>query len=280
VQEHGENPERGTRALADDLVRLRRAGLADLAVRPDRYPTLSRALAAAGDPPRGLLPRLTHNSEVFAAVLAQLPTEELRQAAQVLFHAQRGTTPPPLDQRRRTADRIFTGRDYAREPDTIQRHLEREILDPMLIEIISMRQAASAEPVGGGRDLDAWADDLDRVNVYLNRQDFTFASSLLDRWISRADSANTDPAGRTLLARSLVLHGNMQRDQGVVVGPMSARKAYTSAMAVLADLGNQRRIAQAELLLAVVYEMAGDLDGASNSYCWNAPGPGSGSAPR
>lgn len=51
-------------------------------------------------------------------------------------------------------------------------------------------------------EYESWTDDLDRAVVALSRQNFTFADSLLGRWLSRFKAAELDDKGLYLYARS------------------------------------------------------------------------------
>jgi hypothetical protein len=120
-----------------ELKRLRRAGLADLTLRTHRYPVLSVLFAQKGErTPRDMLERLDFNARLFREAVGRLPSDELRRAVSILFHAGTTGTPPSLDDRRKAADRAYTGKAFARDPDTIQRYLERDLIDPLLIEAI------------------------------------------------------------------------------------------------------------------------------------------------
>lgn len=115
-------------------------------------------------------------------------------------------------------------------------------------------------------DYEAWADDLDRTMACLGRQEFPLARSLLDRWLARFEPNSNDTRGMHLYARSLRLLGEVQQDQGVIQGPMSAQQNYRKALRVFAELGTPRRVAQLELKLVVLDEMAGRLESAARQY--------------
>lgn len=115
-------------------------------------------------------------------------------------------------------------------------------------------------------DYETWTDDLGRAAASLARQDFKFAASLVDRWLRRFDPDGLDSHGLYLHARSLVLLGDLQRDQGDIRGPLSARQTYRKAQHLFLDLEVPRRTAQVELSLAVVDEMAGRLQPAAKHY--------------
>jgi tetratricopeptide (TPR) repeat protein len=115
-------------------------------------------------------------------------------------------------------------------------------------------------------DYETWLDDLGRAAACLARQDFKFAASLVDRWLRRFDPYGLDNHGLYLHARSLVLLGDLQRDQGDIRGPISARQTYRKAQQLFLDLAVPRRAAQVELSLAVVDEMAGRLQPAAERY--------------
>src|SRR5438067_9700805 len=138
VSEPGDFPDAdNVRSTLGELQRLRRAGLADLALRPRRYPQLVRFFDSYHDRPEaGTVGRIARNAQLFQQVIALLPGQPLQHAAAILFHLRSAGPPPPLDDRRRAADRAFRGRDVSREPDTIQRFLERDLLDPLLIDAL------------------------------------------------------------------------------------------------------------------------------------------------
>ncbi|MFD4638862.1 hypothetical protein ACFWN2_16220 [Lentzea sp. NPDC058436] len=121
---------------------------------------------------------------------------------------------------------------------------------------------------GGPRewDYETWTDDLGRAAACLTQQDFKFASSLVDRWLRRFSPLELDSHGLHLHARSLVLLGDLQRDQGDVHGALSASHTYRRAHQLFRDLGIPRRTAQIELSLAVVEEMNGRLELAVGRY--------------
>ncbi|RAS33731.1 hypothetical protein BCL80_103452 [Streptomyces avidinii] len=115
-------------------------------------------------------------------------------------------------------------------------------------------------------EYESWADDLDRVVVALSRQNFTFADSLLARWLGRFKAPELDEKGLYLFARSTALLGDLKRDQGVVLGPLSAQHSYAGARSVFTQLDIPRRVAQLDLSLAVVTEMSGELESAARNY--------------
>ncbi|WP_059008482.1 tetratricopeptide repeat protein [Streptomyces specialis] len=142
--------------------------------------------------------------------------------------------------------------------------------ETLLSEMTSPVQSAGGRRVtaSGPRawEYESWADDLDRVLVALSRQDFAFAHSLLTRWLGRSKASELDEKGLYLLARSTALLGDLERDQGVVLGPLSAQHSYAGARAVFTQLDIPRRVAQLDLSLAVVTEMSGKLEIAARSY--------------
>ncbi|MFI6644247.1 helix-turn-helix domain-containing protein [Streptomyces sp. NPDC050504] len=146
-------------------------------------------------------------------------------------------------------------------------HLRFETL---LSEITSTGPSAGRRRVttSGPRawEYESWADDLDRVVVALSRQNFTFADSLLTRWLGRFKTLELDGKGLYLFARSTALLGDLKRDQGVVLGPLSAQHSYADARAVFTQLDVPRRVAQLDLSLAVVTEMSGKLEIAARNY--------------
>lgn len=146
-------------------------------------------------------------------------------------------------------------------------HLRFETL---LSEMSSPVQSAGRRrvTVSGPRtwEYESWTDDLDRVVVALSRQNFTFADCLLTRWLSRFKAPELDEKGLYLFARSTALLGDLRRDQGVVLGPLSAQHSYAGARAVFTQLDIPRRVAQLDLSLAVVAEMSGKLESAARDY--------------
>ncbi|AGP57629.1 helix-turn-helix domain-containing protein [Streptomyces rapamycinicus] len=121
---------------------------------------------------------------------------------------------------------------------------------------------------GGPRmwEYESWTEDLDRTVVALSRQNFDFAASLLTRWINRWRPLELDDKGLYLFARSTALLGDLQRDQGAVLGPLSAQHSYAGARSVFTQLDIPRRVAQLDLSLAVVAEMSGKLEIAARRY--------------
>ncbi|WP_331731280.1 hypothetical protein [Streptomyces sp. NBC_00073] len=115
-------------------------------------------------------------------------------------------------------------------------------------------------------EYESWTDDLDRAVVALSRQDFTFAENLISRWTSRFTPLTLDDRGLYLFARSTALLGDLQRDQGSVIGPLSAQHSYVTARSLFTQLDIPRRIAQLDLSLAVVAEMSGRLESAARAY--------------
>ena len=115
-------------------------------------------------------------------------------------------------------------------------------------------------------DYETWTDDVGRAAACLARQDFKFAASLLDRWLRRFDPHDLDNHGLYLHARSLVLLGDLQRDQGDIQGPWSAARTYQKALDLFQSLTVPRRAAQVQLSLAVLEEMSGRLPAAAKSY--------------
>ena len=115
-------------------------------------------------------------------------------------------------------------------------------------------------------DNESWIDDLDRARLYADRQNFVLASRLIERWLGRADQTELDETSLYLQGRSLVLLGNLQRDQGELVGPGSARSVYSKALAAFAVLKAVPRIGQIELLLTVVSEMSGEIEQSARAY--------------
>ncbi|MEV0733625.1 hypothetical protein [Polymorphospora sp. NPDC050346] len=89
---------------------------------------------------------------------------------------------------------------------------------------------------------------------------------MLDRWLTRYPPHDLDATGLYLFARTTALRGDLLRDQGTVVGPLSAGRCYARAQSVFEQLDIPRRVAQLDLSLAVVAEMAGHLDTAARRY--------------
>ncbi|MDV7215492.1 helix-turn-helix domain-containing protein [Streptomyces prunicolor] len=129
-------------------------------------------------------------------------------------------------------------------------------------EAVLFPERTSARPA----DYETWTEDIERAVVCVSRQDFPFASTLLNRWLGSRDPRGLDGKGLYLYGRSLVLLGDLQRDQGAILGPLSARQSYLTACGMFAELGIPRRVAQIELSLAVVQEMSGQLDASARHY--------------
>ncbi|WP_233574059.1 hypothetical protein [Amycolatopsis panacis] len=115
-------------------------------------------------------------------------------------------------------------------------------------------------------DYETWTDDLGRAAACLARQEFKVAASLAGRWLRRFDPHGLDSHGLYLHARSLVLLGDLRRDQGEIAGVRSARQTYRRAHHLFRTLDVPRRAAQVELSLAVVDEMSGCLEPAAERY--------------
>ncbi|MGW2227265.1 helix-turn-helix domain-containing protein [Streptomyces formicae] len=145
-----------------------------------------------------------------------------------------------------------------------------EIGGPAQVQAAAGRRVTASGPRAW--EYESWADDLDRAVVALSRQNFTFADSLLDRWLSRFKAAglddldDLDDKGLYLYARSTALLGDLKRDQGTVLGPLSAHHSYADARSIFTQLDIPRRVAQLDLSLTVVAEMSGKLETAAHAY--------------
>ncbi|GAA1910789.1 helix-turn-helix domain-containing protein [Streptantibioticus ferralitis] len=115
-------------------------------------------------------------------------------------------------------------------------------------------------------EYESWTDDLERGVVALSRQNFAFANNLLNRWLGRFKPLRLDDKGLYLLARSTALLGDLRRDQGAVLGPLSAQHSYAGARSIFTQLDIPRRVAQLDLSLAVVAEMSDKLEIAARHY--------------
>ncbi|MEV3872310.1 helix-turn-helix domain-containing protein [Streptomyces sp. NPDC049906] len=131
-------------------------------------------------------------------------------------------------------------------------------------QVAAERRVTAAGPRAW--EYESWTDDLDRAVVALSRQNFTFADSLLGRWLNRFTAAELDDKGLYLYARSTALLGDLKRDRGAVLGPLSARHSYAGARSIFTQLDIPRRVAQLDLSLAVVAEMSGDLEASARTY--------------
>ncbi|GAB7184488.1 hypothetical protein ATKI12_4319 [Kitasatospora sp. Ki12] len=138
-------------------------------------------------------------------------------------------------------------------------------------EALVMQQTGApvlAEVQAGPRawEYESWAEDIERAVLAAARQDFSLAGGLLERWRSRWPTADLDDRGLYLLARSTTLVGDLRRDQGALVGPLSASASYAQARQLYTRLDIPRRTAQLDLSLAVVTEMSGQLSAAAARY--------------
>jgi tetratricopeptide (TPR) repeat protein len=70
----------------------------------------------------------------------------------------------------------------------------------------------------------------------------------------------------SLYGRTLRLLGDLRQDQGHLRGPLSASHSYRQARAVFHELEAPRRVAQIDLQLAVLEEMAGAHERAADRY--------------
>jgi hypothetical protein len=127
--------------------------------------------------------------------------------------------------------------------------------------VLDVRRTAGPRPW----EYESWTDDLDRVVVALSRQDFRVADSLLSRWLDFR-MQKLDSHGLYLLGRSMVLLGDLRRDQGLLTGALSAHHAYGTARAIFSHLDIPRRLAQVELLIVLVDEMSWNIDSAVHRY--------------
>ncbi|AUA11543.1 hypothetical protein GTZ89_50515 [Streptomyces sp. SID8382] len=162
--------------------------------------------------------------------------------------------------------------------DTVPRPDTQAILDTALARADTLARgrfgARLSRPMDGraGRspvrlaDYETWTEDLDRAIVCLSRQNFSFASHLLNRWLGSHNPRALDDKGLYLYGRSLVLLGDLQRDQGATLGPLSAHHSYNTARSLFAEIDIPRRVAQIELSLAVVDEMSGKLETSARQY--------------
>lgn len=132
--------------------------------------------------------------------------------------------------------------------------------------LVQQPDDGSPAPPVANYDYEAWDDDLDRTLACLGRQEFPLARTLLDRWLRRYHPNSNDTRGMYLYGRSLRLLGDVQQDQGVIHGPASAEQTYRKALRVFTELGTPRRVAQIELKLVVLEEMAGQLETAARHY--------------
>ncbi|MFI1105415.1 helix-turn-helix domain-containing protein [Streptomyces melanogenes] len=115
-------------------------------------------------------------------------------------------------------------------------------------------------------DHETWTEDIERAVACIGRQNFSFATTLLNRWLASRDPCRLDGNGRYLYGRSLALLGDLQRDQGAILGPLSAAHSYRTARAMFTELDIPRRVAQIDLSLAVVQEMSGWLEASARQY--------------
>jgi len=151
-------------------------------------------------------------------------------------------------------------------------------LDTVLARATAEEQArfeelsASSSAIQPGRDArrswsrDDWIDDLDRARLSASQQNFTLASILAARWLARTDSSRLDGEDLHLRGRTLMLLGDVARDQGRLSGPGSAVSAYRQALRAFGDVRAERRTAQVELLLTVILEMSGELERSAQRY--------------
>lgn len=147
----------------------------------------------------------------------------------------------------------------ARSDTTVQARFDQ------LLETSSERRPSRA-PYLTIADHETWTEDLERIVVCLDRQDFAFAATLLERWLGPVRARDLDDRGLYLYGRSLVLSGDLRRLQGTLQDLTTAKRLYSDAHDVFTELDVPRRAAQIELSLAVVTEMAGRLTPAATLY--------------
>ncbi|MBN6034176.1 helix-turn-helix transcriptional regulator [Amycolatopsis sp. 195334CR] len=149
-------------------------------------------------------------------------------------------------------------------PETIIAALDRELGgEGALLDLWGKAGGGRVEPVRGDLDCDGWEEDLERTAAYLACQEFTFAESLLLRWLAGFEAGGAGSRAMALYGRSLFLLGDLRGQQGALD---QARQPYQKAREVFAAQRMPRRAAQVDLELAVVAEMAGELDEAANQY--------------
>ena len=136
--------------LLYDLQRIRRLGYPDLVCRPQVYPHLWAIIVERmGTVPDDLMLRRQRAVTVFKEALDELPTPQLRAAAAILFHLDTESVAPPLNERRQRADHVASGTGRVRTADTIQRTLEKDTLDPLILCVLS-KTSASAGDIDAG----------------------------------------------------------------------------------------------------------------------------------
>jgi tetratricopeptide (TPR) repeat protein len=64
----------------------------------------------------------------------------------------------------------------------------------------------------------------------------------------------------------MVLLGDLRRDQGALMGPLSAHHAYSTARGLFSHLDSPRRLAQVELLIVLLEEMSWNISSALRRY--------------
>ena len=101
--------------------------------------------------------------------------------------------------------------------------------------------------------------------VALSRQDFTTGTMLIERWLARYPAAAGYPGPIPACAVTGVARRRAP-GPGRLDGPLSAPHSYRRALAIFGDLDIPRRVAQVELSLTVVAEMAGQLQAAAQGY--------------
>lgn len=124
--------------IAKELQRIRRFGIADMAMRSKLYPCLSEILENSGGGAGKINDLISESQQLFQAVIELLPSHNLQEAAAILFHLDISCSAPSLSERRQKADRAYTGANTARHEETIRRTLEKHIDQLMLENLPSM----------------------------------------------------------------------------------------------------------------------------------------------
>lgn len=119
--------------IVKELQRIRRFGIADMALRPNLYPCLSEIRTDSGRGARKINDIIRECQVLFQAAIDLLPSSNLRQAAAILFHLDVSCRAPSLSERRQKADQVYTGANTARHEETIRRTLEKHI-DRLMLE--------------------------------------------------------------------------------------------------------------------------------------------------
>jgi hypothetical protein len=273
MNKDGKNTEASRHTKLDvELRRLKQTGVRGVADRPAHFPLIAqimqRAVPAWDKNPLDIRRQHAHN--FFRAVIAGSKDRQFVAAIAELLAVDYNGTIPSLSVRRQRADQIYSASAAPRQPDTIQRTLERPLIDPFLRErlerpiVVGPSRAVTRDPQHA--DVGQWEDDLDEALIAFSNQGFVSAETILRPYLNRLAAPDGFEGHERLAARTFKLNADILRDRGSTHGVRSADSEYQKARSIHVLLNDSRHVAQDELMIAVVNEMNGRLALAGADY--------------